>query len=102
MPALETWLPLFLCGLIGGLAGWYWFGGRPRRATYADERAERMTLAVARAVGCPPARALPAVRRELELSPNQPDEVVIKRATYHYRQDQPAATCMTYRDRAPG
>ena len=98
----ESWLPLFICGVIGGLAGWYWFGRRPRPVNYANEREERLTVAVARTVGCHPAAALPAVRREIELSPNQPDEVLVKRAAYHYRQDQPAITCQAYRDRAPG
>ena len=85
MPPPEYWVPLLICGLVGGLAGWYWFG-RPRPVSYADEREERLTLAVARTVGCHPARALPAVRREIELSPNQPDDVLIKRAAYHYGQ----------------
>jgi hypothetical protein len=103
MPVPESWLPLLVCGLLGGLIGWYWFGRRrPRPVNYADEREERLTLAVARMAGCSPARALPAVRREVELSPTQADEVLIKRAAYHYRQDRPTFTCQTYRDRAPG
>ncbi len=102
MPVPESWLPLLVCGLLGGLIGWYWFGRRSPPVGYADEREERLTMAVARMVGCHPARALPVVRREVELAPNQTDEVLIKRAAYHYRQDQPTVTCQTYRDRAPG
>ena len=98
----ESWVPLLVCGLVGGLAGWYWFGRRPRQVNYADERERRLTEAVAQMVGCDPARALPAVRREVDLSPIQADEVLIRRAAYHYRQDQPAVTCQTYRDRVPG
>ena len=102
MPFPEPWVPLLICGVVGGTLGWYWFGRRPRPVTYANEREERLTLAVARTVGCPPGRALPAVRREIALSPDQADDVLIKRAAYHYRPEQPAITCQTYRDRAPG
>lgn len=75
-------------------------GGRP--AVFENEREERLANAVARKVGCSPDGALAAVRQELELAPSQSDEVLTKRAVYHYQQSIPERTCNTYRDTARG
>jgi len=57
---------------------------------------------LAQVVGCSLAEALPAVRREVEIAPNQSDETLIKRAAYHYRQAIPETACRLYRDPSPG
>jgi hypothetical protein len=75
-------------------------GGKP--AAFENEREERLANAVARKVGCSPGDALGAVRQELEHSPSQSDEVLTKRAVYHYQQSIPERTCRTYRDSARG
>jgi hypothetical protein len=98
----EAWVPLLVAAVGVVLVGVYL---RPRRAeplVFADEREERLTREVARAVGCWPALALPAVRREIEYSPGQSDETLVKRAAYHYRQEAPERTCNVYQDRARG
>jgi hypothetical protein len=69
---------------------------------YANEREELLVRRVAQMVGCSAAQALPAVRREFDLSPNQPDDTLVKRAAYHYRQALPESTCRVYRDLARG
>lgn len=71
-------------------------------AAFENEREERLANAVARKVGCSPGAALGAVRQELEHAPGQPDEVLTKRAVYHYQQAIPERTCRTYRDASPG
>ena len=76
-------------------------GGGPV-VDFADPREERLARRLAGAVGCTPAQALPAVRREIDIAPGQSDETLLKRAVYHYRQDLPEKTCSVYRDRAPG
>lgn len=76
---------------------------RPQPAVvYADPREERLARRVARSVGCLPVDALAAVRREIEYSPNQTDDTLVKRAVYHYRQEMPERTCGTWRDASPG
>jgi hypothetical protein len=98
----EVWVPLTLIAALAA-AGYFLVPRRPAPAlTFTDEREERLTREVARVVGCPLTAALPAVRRELGLSPNQSDETLAKRAAYHYRQDLPETTCRTFRDAAPG
>jgi len=99
----EAWVPLLVAAVGAVLVGLYL---RPRRQpeppVFADEREERLARAVARAVGCPPAEALPAVRREIEYSPGQSDETLLKRAAYHFRRNMPEGTCGVWRDRAHG
>ncbi len=70
--------------------------------TFANEREEKLTRKLASRVGCSLADALPAMRHEIKQDPNQPDETLLKRAEYHYRQNLPEKTsCQVYRDRAP-
>ncbi len=71
-------------------------------AAFENEREERLANAVARKVGCSPGAALGSVRQELDLAPGQSDEVLTKRAVYHYQQAIPERTCRTYRDASPG
>lgn len=99
VPALIT------VGVVLAVAvGVYFLTRRPaaQSAEFANEREERLSNAVARKVGCHPAAALPAVRQELDLAPSLPDEVLTKRAVYHYQQSIPERTCRTWRDRSPG
>ena len=82
----------------------YVFTRRPasKPVEFESEREERLANAVARKVGCSPGAALAVVRQELDLSPGQSDDVLTKRAVYHYQQSIPERTCRTYRDSAPG
>ena len=96
---------LITLGVVATAAGVYLFTRRrPTRppAEFASEREERLAHKVAGAVGCSPGAALPSVRQELDLAPGQSDEVLTKRAVYHYRQSIPERTCSTYRDRTRG
>jgi hypothetical protein len=97
----ETWVALAAGGLLAvGLA--LALTRRREVVAFADEREERLARRVARAVGCSPAQALPAVRRELGFAPHQSDDTLVKRAVYHYRRDIPESSCPIYPDRAPG
>lgn len=100
----EVWVLLTVVAAALAAAGYFLFARRsaPAPPAFADPREERLARQVAGVVGCPPEAALPAVRRELELSPGQSDETLAKRAAYHYRQDLPETTCRTYHDAAAG
>ena len=102
----EDWM-IALAVLVGVVAGAGLYLGLGRRGeetgAFADEREERLTRRLAGQLGCPLAAALTAVRRELEIAPTQPDDTILKRAAYHYRQNLPdPGPCRVYRDRAPG
>jgi hypothetical protein len=103
----DTWVIAAAAALPLAL-GLYRLARRPKRdpvaepAATGDEREERLARRVAREVGCTPAQALPAVRREIGLAPHQPDATILKRATYHYRRELPERACAAYRDRAAG
>jgi hypothetical protein len=71
-------------------------------AEFADGREEGLARRLAREVGCAPAQALPAVRRELGIAPHLPDGTLLKRAAYHYQRELPEKQCRVYRDRAAG
>ena len=100
---LDAWIPLLLIGAPVAAAGLYLLTRSSSKAVvFADPREERLTRELAQIVGCSLAQALPAIRKEMDLAPGQPDETLIKRAAYHYRQEQPVATCSTYRDKVRG
>jgi hypothetical protein len=67
-----------------------------------DGRDGQLAVRLAGMVGCTPLQALPAVRHELDLSPSQTDEVILKRAAYHYRTNLPERSPALYRDRVRG
>lgn len=99
VPALIT------VGVVFATAvGVYFLTRRPaaKPVVFENEREERLANAVARKVGCAPGNALMAVREELRLAPSLPDEVLTKRAVYHYQQSTPERTCGTWRDSARG
>lgn len=100
----ETWIvAAFAAGLaVAGIL--YQFLRRPAvtEPAFSDPREERLARRLAKTVGCSPAQAAPAVRTEIEYSPNQPDDTLFKRALYHYRQNQPEKTCGVYRDQTRG
>lgn len=75
---------------------------RTEVVTFGSAREERLTRTLAQSLGCDPAAALPAVRKELDYSPGQSDETLLKRAAYHYRRDRTERTCSAWRDRVPG
>ena len=101
----EDWM-IALAVLVGVVAGAGLYSSRGRRGAgvaFANKRDERLTRKLAGQLDCPPGAALEAVRRELEIAPQQPDETILKRAAYHYRQNLPEpGPCRAYRDRAPG
>ncbi len=101
----DDWM-LALGALIGVGAGtglYLGFGRRGGEVTFADEREGRLTRKLAGQLRCPLAAALAVVRHELELAPSQPDDTILKRAAYHYRQNLPdAGPCSVYRDRKTG
>jgi hypothetical protein len=75
----------------------------PPAVEFADAREERLTRRLAQVVGCSLAEALPAVQQELKIAPGQSDEILLKRAAYHYRREAPEkAPCAVYRDPARG
>jgi hypothetical protein len=100
MPA--TWVLLTVAASALAAGGWSLLVRRLKPVAYADPREERLTLALARVVGCPPREALEAVRREIDLAPGQSDETLIKRAAYHYRQDLPEKSCRSTGTRPRG
>ena len=65
--------------------------------SFTDEREERLTQKLADMLGCTLAEALPAMRRELEIAPGQPDDTLLKRAAYHYRRTLPDGACRVWR-----
>lgn len=77
-------------------------GRRAAPVVFASEREEQLARRLARMVGCAVGAAVPSVRTELRIAPDQTDETLLKRAAYHYRQNLPERTCGGYRDRAPG
>jgi hypothetical protein len=100
----EAWIPLAILAAGAVVLGLYLLS-RPSKSMpmiYENPREERLSRGLARVVGCTPAQALPAVRRELELAPSQSDETLLKRAAYHYRQDLPEAPCQVYQDPVRG
>ena len=99
---LDLWVLVAACALFGLIAARILFARRPEVLAFADDREERLTRRLSKAVGCSPEAALPAVRQEIELAPGQSDETILKRATYHYQREAPEKTCSVFRDRAPG
>lgn len=101
----DSWLlaPTAVAVIALGL---YLTARRPRNTVEdpgpRDEREERLAHRLARAVGCSPTQARPAVRREIAASPAAADDTVLKRAAYHYRRNLPDGPCPVYRDRAVG
>ena len=75
---------------------------QPIVVTYTDEREERLTRRLASQLHSSLADALPSVREELRIAPDQPDETILKRAAYHYRLNVPEKACSVYRDSAKG
>jgi hypothetical protein len=69
---------------------------------FAGEREEQLTRKLAAMLGCPLAQALPWLRKELRIAPDQTDDNLLKRAAYHYRRDQPDAPCPVWRAGKPG
>jgi hypothetical protein len=98
----EAWVVLVVTVAVSAVAGLYLLTRSPRPIAYANPREERLTHKLAQAVGCSLEQALPTVRREVEMAPNQSDETLLKRAVYHYRQDLPETACRVYRDPQPG
>ena len=67
-----------------------------------EGREGELAARLARTVGCTPMEALPAVRHELDLAPGQTDDVLLKRAAYHYRMNLPERSPAAYRDKVRG
>jgi len=98
----DLWLPLSAV-LVAAVFVVALVARRKRpEVSFTDQREERLARRVAALIGCTPSEALPAVRNELAIAPNQSDETLTKRATYHYRESIPETQCRTYRDPKPG
>jgi cytochrome c-type biogenesis protein CcmH/NrfF len=81
------------------------FGAKHRNPpmVFANHREEQLTHQLATRLRCSLAAAQSAIRQELTIAPNQTDEVLLKRADYHFRMNLPeAAPCRVYRDRSLG
>ena len=70
--------------------------------TFESERDERLTRLLSQTLRCSLAAALSSLRTELRIAPDQTDETLLKRATYHYRRNLPEGSCSVYRDAKPG
>lgn len=89
--------------VVAACVGVYLFTRRKAAPVeFTSEREERLANAVARKLGCTAAAALASVRQELDIAPGQSDEVLTKRAVYHYQQAIPERQCSTYRDKVRG
>jgi hypothetical protein len=75
---------------------------RPRQVDFASGREEELTRRLAGKLRCELAHALPPVRAELQIAPDQTDETILKRAEYHYRRNLPDTPCGVWRDRGAG
>jgi hypothetical protein len=67
-----------------------------------EGREGELAVRLAKIVGCVPIQALAAVRQELNLAPSQSDDVILKRAAYHYRNAVPERRGAIYRDKVRG
>jgi hypothetical protein len=90
-------------GVVGmvGLAVWR-LRPRPVAVTFASQREEQLTLTLAKKMRCSPAAALDSVRTELRIAPDQTDAVILKRAEYHYRRNQPDTPYRVWSAGKPG
>ena len=69
---------------------------------FENEREEQLTKRVAAKANCSLSAALGSVRQELGFSPQQTDDVLVKRAVYHYHQANPPEHRVTYCDTVRG
>ena len=103
----EPWI---FVGVAAAVAGGLGLAVRARRPRDSGETCEllpegrdgELAAQLAQIVGCTPLQALPAVRHELDLSPSQADDVILKRAAYHYRMNLPERSPAAYRDTVRG
>ena len=69
---------------------------------FENDREAALTKRVAAKANCSLEAALDSVRQELGFSPQQTDDVLVKRAVYHYNQANPPEHRVTYCDRVRG
>ncbi len=96
---------LILAGVATAAGGLFYF--RRQRSAPApilklDPREDRLARQLAKSVGYPIQDVLPSIRVELELASHLDDEIIFKRAKYHFQQNLPEAQCSVYRDRKVG
>src|SRR5262245_29367413 len=97
----EAVLSAIIVGALAGIAFHLLFR-RPRAAAFTTSRGERLARRVCEIAGCALNESQQAVQRELDIAPTQSDEVIVKRAVYHYRRDLPEPYMGGFRDTAPG
>src|SRR5262245_49772094 len=102
MPDVSILAGGVLLGCVVGLVLYLTFGRHESAVTFTSAREKRLTLQLARLLGCSTAVAVEFVRRELECAPSQPDATILKRAAYHYTRNLPEPGLGGYRDRRPG
>ena len=97
---METvWIFVAAAVVVGGLVlGLCMKRNGPARPNFANEREEQLTKRVAAKANSSLAAALVSVRQELLFSPQQTNDVLVKRAVYHYRQANPPEHRVTYCD----
>lgn len=95
-------LPLTLIALLIGIYALTQRRFKSVPLSFADSREEALTRRVASQVSCSLEQAVTFVRTEIEIAPNQSDDVIAKRAIYHYRMNIPETTCSVYRDNVRG
>ena len=98
----EAWIIVAACAVVALAASRILLARRPEVMHFRDDREEKLTRRLAESVGCSLADAQAAVRREVQIAPDQLDETIIKRARYHYQRGVPERPCGVFRDRAPG
>jgi hypothetical protein len=99
----PIWIVVGAAVVVGGLV----FGLRlkrngPAMPSFENDREAALTKRVAAKANCSLAAALDSVRKELRFSPQQADDVIVKRAVYHYQQANPPEHRVTYCDRVRG
>ena len=101
---METvWIFVAAAVVVGGLVlGLRMKRNGPARPNFTDAREEQLTRRVAAKAHSSLAAALVSVRQELLFSPQQTNDVLVKRAVYHYRQANPPEHRVTYCDPVRG
>jgi hypothetical protein len=99
---IFVWVSLALVFVILLVVGFYVMSRPVETMTFENPQEERLTRKVVQTLGCSLDQALSAVRKEMEFSPDQPDEILLKRAIYHCRRELPDKACPIYTERNRG
>jgi endonuclease/exonuclease/phosphatase (EEP) superfamily protein YafD len=99
----QVWIFVVAAVVVAGLViGLRMKRNGHARPTFESEREAALTKCVAANAKCSLVAALESVRQELRFSPQQTDDVLVKRAVYHYHQANPPEHRVTYCDPVRG